>query len=152
MWLDWSVFCDCGFQSVCPLMENDKRFMEASMATWCKELTYWKRPWCWERLKAGEGDNRGWDGWMASPTWQEFEQAPGVGDGQGSLACYSLWGCKELDTSEQLNWTQLVVEIQVWSFNSWHYPNQPQPNGLQPTALNGDGGGGRVETQEVWLW
>ena len=30
----------------------------------------WKRPWCWERLRAGgEGDNRGWDGWMASPTW-----------------------------------------------------------------------------------
>ena len=27
-------------------------------------LTLWKRPWCWERLKGGEGDNRGWDGWM----------------------------------------------------------------------------------------
>ena len=35
----------------------------------CKELTHWKRPWCWERLKAwGEGDDRGWDDWMASPT------------------------------------------------------------------------------------
>ena len=35
-----------------------------------KELTHWKRPWCWERLKAGgwEGDDRGGDGWMASPT------------------------------------------------------------------------------------
>ena len=33
------------------------------------ELTHWKRPWCWERLRAGgEGDNRGWNGWMASPT------------------------------------------------------------------------------------
>ena len=32
--------------------------------------SHWKRPWCWERLKAGgEGDNRGWDDWMASPTW-----------------------------------------------------------------------------------
>ena len=40
-----------------------------TLATWCKELTHWKRPWCWERLKAGgKGDNRGWDGWMASPT------------------------------------------------------------------------------------
>ena len=40
-----------------------------TLATWCKELTHWKRPWCWERLKAGgEGNNRGWDGWMASPT------------------------------------------------------------------------------------
>ena len=34
-----------------------------------QELTHWKRPWCWERLKAGgEGDDRGWDGWMAVPT------------------------------------------------------------------------------------
>ena len=39
------------------------------LATWCEELTHWKRPWCWERLKAGgEGGDRGWDGWMASPT------------------------------------------------------------------------------------
>ena len=38
-------------------------------ATWCEELTHWKRPWCWEGLKVGgEGDNRGWDGWVASPT------------------------------------------------------------------------------------
>ena len=38
-------------------------------ATWCKEPTHWKRPWCWERLKVGgEGGNRGWDGWIASPT------------------------------------------------------------------------------------
>ena len=32
-------------------------------------MTYWKKPWCWEKLKAGgEGDNRGWDSWMTSPT------------------------------------------------------------------------------------
>ena len=37
--------------------------------TWCEELTHWKRPWCWERLKVREeGDDRGWDGWMASLT------------------------------------------------------------------------------------
>ena len=36
-----------------------------TLATWCEELTHWKRPWCWDRLKAGgEGDDRGWDGWM----------------------------------------------------------------------------------------
>ena len=40
------------------------------LATWCKELTHWKRPWCWEWLEEGrEGNIRGWDGWMASPTW-----------------------------------------------------------------------------------
>ena len=39
------------------------------LATWCKELTHWKSPWCWERLKAGgEGNNRGWDGWVVSST------------------------------------------------------------------------------------
>ena len=41
-----------------------------TLATWCEELTHWKRPWCWERLKAGgEGDDRGWNDWMASLTW-----------------------------------------------------------------------------------
>ena len=40
-----------------------------TLAIWCEELTHWKRPWCWERLRAGgEGDDTGWDGWMASPT------------------------------------------------------------------------------------
>ena len=38
-----------------------------TLATWHEEFIHWKRPWCWERLKAGgEGDDRGWDGWMAS--------------------------------------------------------------------------------------
>ena len=40
-----------------------------TLATWCEELTHWKRPWCWEGWGAGgEGDSRGWDGWMASLT------------------------------------------------------------------------------------
>ena len=81
-----------------------------TLATWCKELTHWKRPWCWERLKAGEeGDNRGWDGWMASPTqwtwvwvisWSWWWTGrPGVLQSMGSN--------KELDMAEQLNWTEL---------------------------------------------
>ena len=41
-----------------------------TLATWCEELAHLKRPLCWERLRArGEGYDRGWDGWMASPTW-----------------------------------------------------------------------------------
>ena len=40
-----------------------------TLGTWCKEPTHWKRPWCWERLKAGgEGDDRGWDEWVTSLT------------------------------------------------------------------------------------
>ena len=54
------------------LKEINKYSLEGLMlmllATWCKELTHWQRPWCWERLKAGgEGDNREWNDWMASP-------------------------------------------------------------------------------------
>ena len=46
----------------------------STLATWCEELTHLKRPWCWERLRArGEGDDRAWDGWMASSTrWTWF--------------------------------------------------------------------------------
>ena len=41
-----------------------------TLATWWEEQTHWKRPWCWERLKArGEGYDRRWDGWLASLTW-----------------------------------------------------------------------------------
>ena len=84
------------------------------LAIWCKELTHWKIPWFWERLGAGEGDDRGWDGWMASPfNWHEFEQALGVGDRQGSLACWSPWGHKESDMTE--SWTELN-----WTEVSWH--------------------------------
>ena len=81
-----------------------------------------ERPWCWERLKAGgEGMTGdvivGWHYWLNG---HEFEQAPGVIDGQGSLACCSMWGCKELDmkTSIQvteLNWTERLKEGEICS-------------------------------------
>ena len=46
------------------------RWSSDTLATWCNKLTHWKRPWCWERLKArGQGDDRRWDVWMASPSW-----------------------------------------------------------------------------------
>ena len=46
-------------------------------------------------------------GWHHQLNGHEFEQAPGVGDGQGGLACCTPWGLKELDTTERLNWTEL---------------------------------------------
>ena len=78
------------------------------LATWCKELTHWKRPWCWERLRA-RGKQVTEDkmvGWHHRLDGHKFVQAPGVGDGQGSLACCSPRGCKESDTTERLNKTR----------------------------------------------
>ena len=40
----------------------------STLVTWCEVPTLWKRPWCWERLKAGEEGSREWDGWMVSLT------------------------------------------------------------------------------------
>ena len=46
-----------------------RSWSSSTLVNWCKELTHWKRAWCWERLRAGrEGDDRGWDGWMTSLT------------------------------------------------------------------------------------
>ena len=42
-------------------------------------------------------------GWHQQLNGREFEQAPGIGDGQGSLVCFSPWGCKESDMTKQLN-------------------------------------------------
>ena len=65
-----------------------------------------EKPWCWERLKVGEGDDRGWDGWMVWQTqWTWIWAILGVGDGQRSLACCSPRGLKESDVTERLNWT-----------------------------------------------
>ena len=92
----------------------------------------------WRQEKKGmtEDEMVGWHHWLDR---HEFEQAPGVGDGQGSLACCSPWGHKKLDMTEQLNWTQawLIPETQimtlvlccfilqlclslVWFFLIWH--------------------------------
>ena len=62
-----------------------------------------KRPWCWERLKAGGGRADEMVGWHHRLDGHEFEQDLGDGEGRGSLACCSPWGCKELNMTEWLN-------------------------------------------------
>ena len=78
-----------------------------TLATWCEELTHLKRPWCWERLKAGgEGDGRGRDGWMASLTrWTWVWVDSGSWWWTGRPGVLQFMGCKELDMTERLNWT-----------------------------------------------
>ena len=94
-----------------------------TLATWCEELTHWKRPWCWERLRAGgEGDGRGWDGWMVSPTQRTWVWAfsrscwwigkPGVLQSMG-------WQRVRHDWVTELNWTEAWVKcfkITAWVF------------------------------------
>ena len=74
-----------------------------------------------ERLRAGgEGDNREWGGWLASLTGcHELEQALGVSDGQWSLMYCSPWGCKVLDMTEQLNWTDQCKVCFFFFFSSF---------------------------------
>ena len=91
-----------------------------TLATWWEELTHLKRPWCWERLRAGgEGDNRGGDGWMASPirwTWVWVDSGwwtgrPGVLQFMGSQRVRHDW-------VTGLNWTEigtkLINKSKVW--------------------------------------
>ena len=92
-----------------------------TLATWCEELTHWKRPWCWERLRAGgEGDNKGWDGQMASPTrwtwiWVNsgswwWTGKPGVLRFIGSQSW--IW----LSDWTELNWTENLIMISISPF------------------------------------
>ena len=79
-----------------------------TLDTWCEELIYLKRPWFWERLRVGEGDDRGWDGWMASSAqWTWVWVNSGSWWWTRRPGCCSSWGRKESDTTEQLNWTEL---------------------------------------------
>ena len=76
-----------------------------TLATWCEELTYWKRPWCWERLKAkGEGAREDeMVRWYHQLNGHEFELTLEDSEWQGNLACCSPCGHKESDMT--YNWT-----------------------------------------------
>ena len=79
-----------------------------TLSTWCEELTHWKRPWCWERLKAGaEGTTEDMVGWHHWLNGHGFGWTLGVGDGQRGLVCWSSWGRKESD--RRLSWTELIT-------------------------------------------
>ena len=66
------------------------------------------KDWRQEEKETAEDEMVGWHHWLDG---YEFEQAPGVGDGQGSLASCSPWGHKESDMTEQLNWTESCCEF-----------------------------------------
>ena len=80
-----------------------------TLATWCEEATQWKRPWYWERLKAGgEGDDRGWDGCMASPTqWTWVWVNSGSWWWTGRSGLLQSMGSQRV--TQLRNWTELIV-------------------------------------------
>ena len=91
------------------------RWNSSTLATWCRELTHWKRLWCWEGLGAGgEGDDKGWDGWMASLTWWTWVS---VSSGNwwwtGRTGVLRFMGLQRLgqDWATELNWTDDVFSF-----------------------------------------
>ena len=80
-----------------------------TLDTSCEELTHWKRPWCWEGLgTGGEGDDRGWDGWITLPTWWTWVW---VNSGSwwwtGRPGVLQFMGMQRVghDWATELNWT-----------------------------------------------
>ena len=67
------------------------------------------------RRRRRQDEMVGWHHWLNG---HKFGWTPGVGDGQGGLACCDSWGCKESDTTEQLNWTELT-ESSIWFKATW---------------------------------
>ena len=90
------------------------------LATSCEELTHWKRLWCWEGLGAGgEGDNRGWDGWMASPTrWTLVWVNSGGWWWTGRPDVLQSMRLRRVghDWVTELNWTELKINKKM-SYN-----------------------------------
>ena len=94
------------WRSVSQQYEYTYQTISNTLATWCKEPIHCNRPWCWERLKA-EGNDRGWDGWMASPTQRTWVWAnSGRQRKTRKPGTLQSMGRKESDMTERLNnWT-----------------------------------------------
>jgi len=92
------------------------------LATSCEELTHWKRLWCWEGLGAGgEGDDRGWDGWMASLTWWTWvwvNSGSWWWTGRPGVLRFMGWQRVGHDWGTELNWTEpdqtCIFKCSLW--------------------------------------
>ena len=93
------------------------------MATSCEELTHWKRLWCWEGLGAGgEGDDRGWDGWMASLTrWTWVWVNSGSWWWTGRPGVLRFMGSQRVghDWVTELNWTECLPDWMPHTIYRW---------------------------------
>ena len=95
------------------------RWNSNTLATWCEKLIHLKRSWCWEKLKAGgEGEGRGWDGWMASSTrWTQVWVSSGSWwwPGKPGVLHSMEWQRVGYDWVTELNWT-VYSQKRVWPF------------------------------------
>ena len=104
----------------CPFRRHPGCSLEGLMlklklqATWCEELSHLKRPWCWERLReGGEGDDRGWDGWMASLTqwiWVWIDSGSWWWTGRPGLLQFMGLQRVGHDWATELNWNSVVMK------------------------------------------
>ena len=97
----------------------------STLATWCEVLTHLKRAWCWERLKAREGDDRGCDGWMTSLTqWTGVWVSSRSWWWTGSTGMLQSMGLQRVghDWVTELNWTEFLANLRcrVNSFLTYH--------------------------------
>ena len=95
---------------------------KCALVIWCEELTHWKRAWCWERLKASrEGNDRGWDGWMASPTQCTWVWvSSGSGRWIGKPGVLQFMGSQRVGHNWMtgLNWTeQYTLSAILWGMS-----------------------------------
>ena len=94
-----------------------------ALATWCKELTHWKRPWCWERLKTGrERDEKGWDGWMLSLTgWTWFWASSVIWWWTGKPGVLQSMESQRVghDLLTELNWNWCALVKIKWQGIPW---------------------------------
>ena len=145
-----------------------------TLATWFEELTHQKRPWYWERLKAGvKGDDRGWDGWMAllMTQWTWIWASSGSWWWTGKPGKLQSMGSQELDMSEPLNWTERKSIMNIhwkcwcwsWSANTLATWCEDPTHGKRPWSwerLRAEGEGGdkgwsgwmASPTQCTWIW
>ena len=94
-------------QSWILIVKNSWSWNSSTVATWYKELTHLQKPWCWERLKVGgEGDDTGWDGWMASPTqWTWIWINSGNWWWKGRSGMLQSMASQRVGHEKWLNWT-----------------------------------------------
>ena len=131
-WKGWQM--EAGLYPSLTWFERNCRFISekamaphsSTLATSCEELTHWKRLWCWEGLGAGgEGDDRGWDGWMASLTrwkWVWVNSRSWWWTGMPGVLQFMDSQRIRHDWATELNWTGLCI-FTNFSRCSWMLPN-----------------------------